>query len=675
MDDLAIVGDPADVWPALQRLEDRLREGAGLERSPSPLKCLVYSPSGQYGDKPATYGVGTNGGGDSGLQVGFGVILAGVPVGDDIFVLNFVKAEAARVSGIIETSNTLLRTLQNVRDHAFQVDRQSLSTRLNYLSQVVPPNVPGVIEELQGVDRARFAVLATTIGIDPFAVPEGQPDPTFTRERCWLPVRHKGLGIVRAADLAPAAFVGAMELVVPRFPDHVVEGRLVPGLFPHLSAATGAAFGAGEGRWATLVNSGLPLGAAYEQAWELMRQECNSSGVFAPPAIDSPEPPNLDDFSYEPDGRIRLQRLCTRERARRRNAALVTRMEALPNDDMRRVSLNYAGASKSLFATLPQKDTKCSQDEFPGVVAVYLGLPDPRIVKVARALSADGNVPYFRDAQCMRVLDVFGNNLSLYMGEGHGRTTFHDEIQNTLFALAHAVGLPILRTPTDVFLAAIPPEARERFKALMRAYLCSRNAGQARGGVVPDLFEPHIRQMFDVKTTGFKPEQYYAGLSAVDLKAATVPGSYRARAAGADQQYNGVAPGGGLGPVGAQMASMPEVLCISVGALGEVNRTTATFLSKLADVGSENPERFGCCHGRRQAQGVVASFVGRRFGRIVLRGVVRVRHTALEKAVGPAYGVPVTPVGGLFGPGRVGAGDPGNEFDFGVAGPTPPPPA
>ena len=33
---------------------------------------------------------------------------------------------------------------------------------------------------------------------------EGQPYPTFTRVRSFLPVRHKGLSLVRAADLAHA---------------------------------------------------------------------------------------------------------------------------------------------------------------------------------------------------------------------------------------------------------------------------------------------------------------------------------------------------------------------------------------------------------------------------------------------------------------------------------------
>jgi hypothetical protein len=298
------------------------------------------------------------------------------------------------------------------------------------------------------------------------------------------------------------------------------------------------------------------------------------------------------------------------ERARVRADALNVRVAALPNDDMRRVALHYAGASKSLFATLPQKDTKCLQDEFPGVVAVYLGLPDPRIAKAVRALSSDGSTPYFRDAQALRLLDVYGNNLSLYLGEGHGRTAFNNEVQNQLYALAQTVGLPIQKTPVDVFISAIPPAAREQYRTRMRAFAHSRNAGQSRGGVVPDLFVTLDQQMIDVKTTGFKPEVYHAELSCVDQKAATVPVPYRARAAGADLQYNGIAPGE-LGPVGALLASMPEVLCISVGALGEVNRTTASFLSKLADLGSDNPERFGCCHGKQQALGVVASFLGR----------------------------------------------------------------
>ena len=84
------------------------------------------------------------------------------------------------------------------------------------------------------------------------------------------------------------------------------------------------------------------------------------------------------------------------------------------------------------------------------------------------------------------------------------------------------------------------------------------------------------------------------------------------------------------------MASMKQVVCISVGAFGEVNRATSALLNQIAEKGSKNPERFGCCHGQEQAKGVIAQWAMRRFGRVCLRGAVRVRHAALAAVGGDA---------------------------------------
>jgi len=372
-------------------------------------------------------------------------------------------------------------------------------------------------------------------------------------------------------------------------------------------------------------------------------------------AADSPGVPYDGDEPNHPDTRVRLQRLCTRQRHRVRASALAARALLLPDDDMRKVALFYANESKCLFATLPQESSACSQHEFPGAVAVYLGLPDPLVVAVARTL---GPNPYFRDARALRALDVFGNNLSLYMGVGHGRTAFHNDVQNEIFFLAQAVGLPIQRTPVDLFIAAIPLRARDRYRANLRAFVQTRQSQFARGGVVPDLYEPLTRQMHDVKTTGFRPEFYAAGLSNVNAKEATVPAQYRSRAGEADSAFNDTPPGA-VGPIAALLATMPEVSCFSVGALGEVNRATSSFLARLADLGSNNPERFGCCHGKEQARGVVASFLGRHLGRTLLRGVVRVRHVALKASVGLGDGVPAARA-------SHGRRPTGNEFDAGI---------
>ena len=96
--------------------------------------------------------------------------------------------------------------------------------------------------------------------------------------------------------------------------------------------------------------------------------------------------------------------------------------------------------------------------------------------------------------------------------------------------------------------------------------------------MVPDLYEPLTRLMHDVKTTGFRSEFYAAGLSSVGAMEATVPGQYRTRAAVADSAYYDTPPGT-VGPVAALLATMPEVSCFSVGALGETNRATSSFLA------------------------------------------------------------------------------------------------
>ena len=176
---------------------------------------------------------------------------------------------------------------------------------------------------------------------------------------------------------------------------------------------------------------------------------------------------------------------------------------------------------RALFATLPQANTVFDQHEFPAAVALYLGLPDPLIVDTVAA--SRGNLSHFRDAgmrEALRPLDNWGNHLSMYVGRGHGRTVYHNDVQRELSSLAQAVGHRVRETPQDVFLSAITASAREEYLQQIRT---NRDRGDFRGGVVPDLFDPISKQMYDVKTTGFKQDAYIGRRSAVDEKAATVP--------------------------------------------------------------------------------------------------------------------------------------------------------
>ena len=631
MDDLAVAGHPGDVWPALQRLEEQMFEIVGLRKHLT--KPSVYSRTGRYGNMPlAGYHVGTNGGGDTGLELGHGVVLAGVPIGDEIFKRNYVALEVGRVRGVIDSVLPLLRTSNKSRDHAFHVDRLSLSHMLDFVSQTTPPTRE-ILALLRGADDHRLAALASSIGIDPLAPPlasEGLADLDLVKSRCFLPVRERGLGLTRNADTARAAFVGALELVVPRFPDVLdPEGNGVPGLFPHLAPVVGT-FSQREGRWGTFIET-VPMGRVFQEAWDAMRAEAGGlpGAVLGPDAANAPGTPHEDDEPRRPGESPRLQRLLTRQLGRVRAAAMRVRMDQLPPEDQRGVAWHFA-KERALFTTLPEASTVFGQHEFPAAVALYLGLPDPLIVDSIAA--SGGSLSHFRDLgvpEGLRPLDRWGNNLSLYMGRGHGRTVYHNDIQRELSRLARAVGHNVRETPQDVFLPAIVAGARARYLQQLRR---ERGDGDFRGGVVPDIYDPSSKQMYDVKTTGFKQDAYIGRRSPVDEKAAAVPGQYRLRARAADAEYNDT-PGGVVGSIEALLATMPQVECFSVGAFGETNRAVHAFLNVLVDKGSDTPERFGCCHGKEQAKGVVAQFLGRRLGRTLLRGAVRFRHVALA-AVG-----------------------------------------
>ena len=150
-------------------------------------------------------------------------------------------------------------------------------------------------------------------------------------------------------------------------------------------------------------------------------------------------------------------------------------------------------------------------------------------------------------------LRSFSRGYTVLTKGGHGRTVYHNDVQRELSRLARAVGHQLRETPQDVFLPAVAAGARADYLEQIRR---GRAEGNFRGGVVPDLYDPSSRQMYDVKTTGFKQITYIARRSAVDEKAADVPAQYRRRARDADRTYHDT-PEGAVGPIETMLATMP----------------------------------------------------------------------------------------------------------------------
>ena len=117
------------------------------------------------------------------------------------------------------------------------------------------------------------------------------------------------------------------------------------------------------------------------------------------------------------------------------------------------------------------------------------------------------------------------------------------------------------------------------------------------------------------------------------LRARKVPSDYTRKALDVDRKFNGCLPGV-PGPVSAKLASMPPVIGLAFGACGEWSTEMDKIVGHIADTRSRLPERFGCCHGAEQARGVIAQWARTHLSRTVMRETARVRHAALDIALG-----------------------------------------
>ena len=62
-----------------------------------------------------------------------------------------MHSNVGSLCGVIENIHSLLHFPPKSRDHAFHIERLSLSHWLDFLAQVVPPDTPGVLELFEEV--------------------------------------------------------------------------------------------------------------------------------------------------------------------------------------------------------------------------------------------------------------------------------------------------------------------------------------------------------------------------------------------------------------------------------------------------------------------------------------------------------------------------------------------
>ena len=217
MDDGYAVGPPAVVFDAVRRFGEAITH-LGLELQETKSEC--YCPAGPDAtstDRPEDFPLGTCRAAD-GTVTGFGILVGGVPVGDTAYVRQCLSQKAATVVSKVNTVSDVLRPLHL---QALQCcTYYGLNSLFHHWVRHCLPE--DVLEAACQVDSAVLRVARACHGdavtTDPYAA-----------ARLRLPARMYGGGLRSAADVAPAAFLGALCQTIPRMlPRTSADGDVCP---------------------------------------------------------------------------------------------------------------------------------------------------------------------------------------------------------------------------------------------------------------------------------------------------------------------------------------------------------------------------------------------------------------------------------------------------------------
>jgi len=320
MDDGYAVGPPREVFRAVARFAEEVR-GLGLELRVDKSKCFSFGVDlSDHQDRPASMPLGTAITTDG--RVGYGIMIGGVPVGDNTFVHTVLDG---KVHNAMSKANKLVNKLRDVHlPSLWTTLYYAIQPLFHYWLQHCYPT--DCVEHAGQLDELHAAVASTCI-------PGLNVDDDITLRRLRLPSRMYGGGIRSLVDVAPAAFCATVCRDAPRMIDSVTRlGEMRRGFLPALTPLLGAgSFDDDEvAVWlAPLVSSHCRLGDAFAAAWRQLQAEVGEQPrgyLLGCPVAEA--------------GRTcsRVQGALTAIRERNRFQRLDVDVRALPHGDVRRAA-------------------------------------------------------------------------------------------------------------------------------------------------------------------------------------------------------------------------------------------------------------------------------------------------------------------------------------------------
>ena len=244
LDDIYAVGPACVVFPAVERCVQRLLEATDSRSQPGKFAC--WSPWYPLETCEARRRLGAQVGRrvapvepQGAALEGFGIVVGGIPLGDEVYVRQGLHADTLRIESYFSTIEEQL----HADDHAAWAMQQfCLQPCFDFHLQHVPPSLTRAYASR--IDEALDDLTSRRCSSHPDEWPE------LARRRLSQPVRRHGCGIRRRLDLAPSAYACSLVRAAAAFlPSAGVAGgeaEARAGFFPVL----GSVFGSGGAFWA-----------------------------------------------------------------------------------------------------------------------------------------------------------------------------------------------------------------------------------------------------------------------------------------------------------------------------------------------------------------------------------------------------------------------------------------
>ena len=576
MDDGYMMGPIEPMMQIVQEFQVRLQKhvGAVLNASKCELWCSDHSIIESYlREHPdSQFRVGSVR--QSNGKEAFGVMVSGVPFGDDEYVQEKMMRKVDKVVSQIQstTKRLRLRSCQNL--YALLV--QCLNTKIQFWLQCMRPQL--IRHHLHRLDEAILTSARTATGM-----PLKKETLAFKRLR-WSRRLYGGM-LRSAVDVHAAAYLGGICQCVPSFTTSVNSlGRTSPGVLDHMDTVYGVgSFDAGneETRFQCVLDSGTRLGDDLQELFDQLKQESHGSEPLDQLPMDSPfklGAPGvgviLGNVEKRPQHTFTEAREDARADATRR--ALRSKLRA-PRAKPTREEVAYLSANKLnvQFVAVPaMRRTVMDNALFQEAWSRYLGSPSP-------ACRNWVGISFKPCRGKKRSIDEYGDNVARSHVRGDGWRTRHDALKWAIVGQADWCQYKLHVEPPNVFLPYI--RQRETFMSNVK----QRN----RQGLVPDLLDMDRNVLMDVKgvTWGnyYRPIRFHKARTcrAVMYRSRAVHKDYQRKAAKIDVEYNEWR-GPGPGPVQHKLQQFGRVEGLVAGVHGEGSKDLLELLNKIAERGA-----------------------------------------------------------------------------------------